>query len=358
MPDPLASNHSITAGLKIGSRLIDDQHPTYIVAEVSANHHQCLATARELIYAIKETGADAVKLQTYTADSMTIDSHQSDFLIGEGTAWAGQRLYQLYAQAATPWEWHAELFDLARQLGLDCFSTPFDRAAVDFLETLQPVAYKIASFELVDLPLIEYVASKRRPVILSTGMATLEEIADAVAIVQQQGAPMALLKCTSAYPAPLTAMNLRSIVTLQENFRVPVGLSDHSLHSEVAVAAVSLGARIIEKHITLSRQYVGPDSSFSLEPSEFRSMVLSIRMAETALGTPEFCATEAEQVCRMFRRSLYAVKDIVVGEPLTEENVRCVRPGHGLAPKFLKQILGRSVTRDIPRGTPIDWGCL
>jgi pseudaminic acid synthase len=341
--------------ITIGHRSLGPEQPAYIVAEVSANHHQSLATARELIYAIREAGADAVKLQTYTADSLTIDSDRPDFLIGAGTAWQGQRLHQLYAQAATPWQWHAELFDLARQLGLDCFSTPFDQAAVDFLEKLDPVAHKVASFELVDLPLIEYIASKRRPVIMSTGMATYEEIADAVAVVQQHGVPLILLKCTSAYPAPLNSMHLRAMQTLREKFRVMVGLSDHSLYPEVTVAAISLGARVIEKHITLSRQFAGPDSSFSLEPLEFADMVRRVRIAEQALGSPSLVPSEAEAACRKLRRSLYAVADIAKGETLTLENVRSIRPGFGLAPKHLTQLLGRRAIKDIPRGTPLSW---
>jgi pseudaminic acid synthase len=339
----------------LGERIIDTTSRCYIAAEMSANHHQSLTTACELIYAMKEAGADAVKLQTYTPDSLTIDSDLSDFRIGSGTAWEGKRLYQLYQQAMTPWEWHGELFELAKKLGLDCFSSPFDRAAVDFLEPLNPIAYKIASFELVDLPLIEYVASQGRPVIISTGMASLEEISQAVAVVKSQGAPLALLKCTSAYPAPVSAMNLRTIPELVNRFGVPVGLSDHSFHVEVAVTAVALGARIIEKHFTLSREQAGPDSGFSLEPHEFRAMVKSVRMAEQALGEISFAANDAELACRSFRRSLYAVRTIVAGEPFTLDNVRSIRPASGLPPQHLPEILKRTAACNIPRGTPLTW---
>jgi pseudaminic acid synthase len=339
----------------LGQRAINIASPCYIVAEMSANHHQSLATAREIIYAIKESGADAVKLQTYTPDSLTIDSDQGDFQIGSGSVWEGKRLYQLYEQAMTPWEWHGELFELAHKLGLDCFSSPFDYAAVDFLESFNPIAYKIASFELIDLPFVEYVASRRRPVILSTGMATLEEISEAVAVVRSQSAPVALLKCTSAYPAPVESMNLRTIPELIKQFGVPVGLSDHSFQREVAVTAVALGARIIEKHFTLSRDHSGADSSFSLEPNEFRAMVESVRTAELALGQIAFANDESELACRNLRRSLYAVKSISVGELFTLENVRSIRPAAGLPPKHLQEILQRSAACDIARGTPLTW---
>lgn len=340
---------------QIGQRVIDEASPCYIVAEMSANHYQSLSKARDIIHAIKECGADAVKLQTYTPDSLTIDSDQNDFQIGAGTIWEGKRLYQLYKAAMMPWDWHGELFELAEKLGLDCFSSPFDRASVDFLESFEPVAYKIASFELVDLPFIEYVASKKRPVIMSTGMATLEEISEATAVVRAVGTPLALLKCTSAYPAPVASMNLRTIPELARQFGVPVGLSDHSLHVEVPLTAVALGARIIEKHFTLSRQQPGSDSAFSLEPGEFRAMVDSVRTAELALGKVEFANEESEVGCRNFRRSLYAVKSIAAGELFTLDNVRSIRPAAGLPPKHLPDILQRSAVCDIARGTALTW---
>jgi pseudaminic acid synthase len=336
-------------------RLRDARHPCYIVAEMSANHLQDRKVARDLIYAMKEAGADAVKLQTYTPDSMTIDSDQAAFRIGSGTVWEGRQLYALYREAMTPWEWHAELFELARSLQMDCFSSPFDRAAVDFLEQFNPVAYKIASFELVDLPLINYVASQGRPVILSTGMATVDEIAEAVAAVKSHHVPLALLKCTSAYPAPVSSMNLLGMAQIKDRFQAPVGLSDHSLHPEVAVAAVALGARVIEKHFTLDRRNGGADSSFSLEPLEFRALVESVRVVEAALGQPHLDCDETERVCKAFRRSLYAIQPIGAGERFTEQNVRSIRPAGGLAPKYLDEILQRRAACDIQRGTPIVW---
>ncbi len=340
---------------EINKRLIAGDEPTYIIAEMSANHHQEIVLARELIHAMRESGADAVKLQTYTPDTMTIDCDTKHFRIGAGTLWEGRRLHELYAEAATPWEWHAELFELANALDMDCFSSPFDRSAVDFLETLNPPAYKIASFELVDIPLIEYVASQGRPMIMSTGMATLDEIGQAVEVVQRAGVPLALLKCTSAYPAPPSEMNLRTIADLGKRFDVMTGLSDHTMGTAVPVAAVALGARIIEKHFTLSRNRPGPDSAFSLEPGEFRAMVDAVRVAEAALGRISYERTEREQASLAFRRSLFAVADIAAGDPFTNANVRVIRPGDGLPPRHLNEILGRQAARFIARGTPLSW---
>jgi pseudaminic acid synthase len=337
----------------INGRHIGPGHPAWLIAEMSANHHQDLAEARDLIHAMHESGADAVKLQTYTPDTMTIDCDQPHFQVGPGTIWEGRRLHELYRQACTPWEWQAELFELARQLGMDCFSTPFDCTSVDFLEELQPPCYKIASFELVDLPLIEYVASRGRPIIMSTGMGTVDEIDDAVQVVRRAGVPLALLKCTSAYPAPPESMNLRTIPDLANRFGVPAGLSDHTLGSEVAIAAVALGACVIEKHFTLSRAKSGPDSAFSMEPHEFQAMVTSVRNTEAALGQVSYCRSDAEQASTVFRRSLFAVQDIRAGEPFTTSNVRCIRPGNGLPPKHLNHVLGQLATVDIRRGTPL-----
>ena len=332
-----------------------DSFVTYIIAEMSANHNQDFDQAVKIVRAMKEAGADAVKLQTYTPDTLTIDSDQPDFVVGEGSLWTGQKLYDLYSQAYMPWEWHADLFQLAAELGLDCFSTPFDSGAVDFLEQFNPPAYKVASFELTDLGLIEYIASKGRPVIMSTGMGTREEIGEAVEVVKQTGVPLTLLKCTSAYPSPPDSMNLRTIPDLASTFGVPVGLSDHTLGISVPIAAVALGATVIEKHFTLSRAQAGPDRAFSLEPDEFRDLVDAVRTVELALGQINYDLTEKEQSSAAFRRSLYAVEDIAAGEALTAENIRSIRPGHGLKPKYLGKVLGKRAARAITRGAPLSW---
>ena len=347
------------AAFAINGRAIGAGRPTYVVAELSANHGQRFAQAVELVRAAKAAGADAVKVQTYTADTLTIDAETPPFRIHAGTPWSGRTLYDLYREAYTPWDWQPKLQALALELGLDFFSSPFDRTAVDFLEGLQVPAYKVASFELVDLPLIAYIAATRRPMILSTGMATLEEIEQALQAARSAGATqLALLKCTSAYPAAPEEMHLRTIPHLAETFQVPVGLSDHTLGHTVPLAAVALGACIVEKHLTLSRQVAGPDSQFSLEPDEFKAMVAAIRIAERALGQVRYAAGELEQRSRVFRRSLFAVETIKAGDLLTERNVRSIRPGTGLPPKHLAEVLGRRATQDIPRGTPLDWSLL
>lgn len=334
---------------------ITDPSRCYIIAEMSANHQGSLQTAREIIYAAKEAGADAVKLQTYTADTLTIDCDRADFLIGKGTIWEGRKLHELYEEAFTPWEWHAELFELAKELKLDCFSSPFDNSSVDFLEQFNPPAYKIASFEMIDLPLIEYVASKGRPIIMSTGMATLDEISEAVEVVIDANVSLTLLKCTSAYPAPPDSMNLATIQHLATTFSVPCGLSDHTMGIEIPVAAVALGAKVIEKHFTLSRDVPGPDSAFSLEPKEFKAMVEAVRNVEMAIGSVSYAQTEKESASRAFRRSLYVVEDIGAGEQFTSTNVRSIRPGFGLAPKHLSKILNRKAAVDLARGTALNW---
>ena len=326
---------------------------TYMIAELSANHGGNLTHALKVIHAMKEAGADAVKLQTYTADTLTIDCDREEFRVGKGTLWEGRTLYDLYQEAHTPWEWHAALFKLATDLGMDCFSTPFDRTAVDFLEELNPPCYKIASFELVDLPLIEYVASKGRPIIMSTGMGSLAEISEAVDVVKAAGVPLALLKCTSAYPSPPESMNLRTIPHLAEAFGVPTGLSDHTLGIAVPVAAVALGACIVEKHFTLSRSDPGPDSAFSLEPHEFDAMVDGVRVAEKSLGKVNYQLTEEELASKTFRRSLFVVKDVEPGEPFTDKNVRSIRPGNGLSPKHFGRVIERRAAAKISRGTPL-----
>lgn len=342
--------------INISDQIIGDKTSVYIIAEISANHNQSYEQAVKLIHAAKNSGADAVKLQTYTPDTITIDCKSELFQVGKGTLWEGKYLYDLYGEAYTPWEWHAGLFEEAKKLGLDIFSTAFDPTAVDFLEELSVPLHKVASFEIVDIPLIEKMAATGKPLIISTGMASLGEIEEAVQAARGAGADqIALLKCTSAYPAPPEEMNLRTIPHLAEAFGVPVGLSDHTLGIEVPVAAVCMGACIVEKHFTLSRSQPGPDSAFSLEPQEFASMVKAIRTAEKALGEVHYGVSEQEAKSRVFRKSLFAVKDIKNGELLTCENVQSIRPGYGLHPKYLKEVLGRRATCDLKKGVPLTW---
>jgi pseudaminic acid synthase len=345
-----------TTYIEINKHKIGSNFPVYIVAELSANHRQKLDEAIELIRAAKEAGADAVKLQTYTPDTLTIPSDAPEFQITGSTPWDGKTLYDLYSEAYMPWEWQPRLKKVADDLGIDLFSTPFDRTAVDFLEKMGVPAYKVASFEIVDTPLIDYIASKGKPVIISTGMATLAEIDEAVQAARGAGASeIALLKCTSVYPAPSEEMNLRTIPDLAKKFRVPVGLSDHTMEIAVPVAAVALGACIVEKHFTLSRSVPSPDSAFSVEAQEFKAMVKAIRTAEKAVGEVRYEVGEQEAKSRVFRRSLFVVKDIRAGDILTEENVRSIRPGCGLHPRHLKDVLGRHAAQDIRQGTPLRW---
>jgi len=328
----------------------------FIIAELSANHQQNFDIAVESIKAIKECGADAVKLQTYTPDTITINCDNEYFQIKQGTIWDGTTLYQLYQKAYTPWEWQPKLKKTAEELGLICFSTPFDKTAVDFLEEMNVPAYKIASFEIVDIPLIEYAASKGKPIIISTGIATEEEIKEAVdACKRMNNDQIALLKCTSEYPAPIEDANLNIIPLLKEKFNTVVGLSDHTLGTVVPVAAVALGARIIEKHFILDKKLGGPDASFSLEPHEFKKMVDEIRQVEKALGKSSFELNDKIKKSRTFARSLFAVKDIRAGELLTEENIKSIRPSYGLPPKYFKIILGKRAKKDIKKGTPLNW---
>jgi N-acetylneuraminate synthase len=343
------------AQIKIGERTIGPGLAIYVIAEVSANHHQDFDQAVKIIRAAKEAGADAVKLQTYTPDTMTIACNRPEFRI-KGTIWEGRNLYELYGEAYTPWDWHPRLKQVANDLGLDLFSSPFDVTAVDFLEAMNVPAHKVASFELVDIPLIRKMARTGKPLIMSTGMATVEEIEEAVQTARKAGAEqIALLKCTSAYPALPEEMNLRTIPELSRRFGVPVGLSDHTMGTAVPVAAVALGACIIEKHLTLSRSEPGPDSAFSLEPQEFKAMVDAVRVAEKALGAVNFGIGTKEANSRVFRRSLFVVQDVKRGEVFTEENIRSIRPGHGLHTRHLSDVLGRSAARDIERGTPLSW---
>ena len=341
--------------IEINGRPIGAGYPVYVIAELSANHGQSFDQAAGLVRAAKASGADAVKLQTYTADTLTIDCAKEFFRI-DGTLWHGRTLYDLYREAFTPWEWQPKLKALADDLGMDLFSTPFDASAVDFLEAMQVPAHKIASFENCDIGLIQTIAATGKPIIASTGMATLAEIAELVETAKAGGSTqLALLKCTSAYPAPPEEMNLRTIPHLAAAFAVPVGLSDHTLGAAAAIAAVSLGACIIEKHFTHSRSAGGPDSAFSLEPPEFKQMVDGIRVAEKALGTIHYGLSSAELKSRVFRRSLFVVKDLKAGENFTGENIRSIRPAHGLHTRHLPNILGRAATRDLERGTPLSW---
>jgi pseudaminic acid synthase len=345
--------------IQIAGRNIGPGEPAYIIAELSANHGQDFTQAVEIVRAAHSAGADAVKLQTYTADTLTIQSGKDYFRAGKGTLWEGRTLHDLYCEAYTPWEWQPELKRIANDLGLHLFSTPFDATAVDFLEQMDVPAYKIASFELVDLPLIRRVAATGKPVIMSTGMATLQEIEEAVEAARTAGvSALALLKCTSAYPASPDEMHLRTIPHLSRMFGVPAGLSDHTLGIAVPVAAVALGACIVEKHITLSRATPGPDSAFSLEPREFKDMVEAIRTAERALGAVRYGVSKREAASRNFRRSLFITEDVRAGSPLTPENVRSIRPANGLPPKHYDEVLGRRVARDVERGTPLSWELL
>ena len=342
--------------MKIGNFEIGKDNKVFIIAELSANHNQNFDLALESIKTIKECGADAIKLQTYTADTLTIDSDKEYFKIQQGTVWDGTTLYHLYQKAYTPWAWQPKLKAYAEELGLECFSSPFDKSAVDFLEKMNVPAYKIASFEIVDIPLIEYVASKGKPVIISTGIATEEEIGEAVnACLKFGNDQIALLKCTSEYPAPIEDANLKTIPALAKKFNTVVGLSDHSLGTIVSTAAIALGAQIIEKHFILDRKIGGPDSAFSLEPAEFKKMIDDIRMVEKALGKESFELTDKIKRSRKFARSLFVVKDIKAGEIFTEENVRSIRPSHGMSPKSINEILGKKATKNIERGTPLSW---
>lgn len=339
--------------ISIAGRRIGPGHRPYIVAELSGNHGGSIDRALELIEIAKAKGADAVKLQTYRADTLTIDADGPDFTI-RGGLWDGRRLYELYEEAHTPWEWHPRLFQSARELGLTIFSTPFDATAVTFLEKLAAPAHKIASFELVDLPLIRSVAATGKPVVMSTGMASMEEIDEAVGTFRAAGGQeLALLHCVSSYPAPAEQSNLRRIPALAERYGCAVGLSDHTLGTDVAVAAVALGACLIEKHVTMRRADGGPDAEFSLEPDELARLVEGARTSFEALGDGQPKRADAEAGSLVFRRSLYVVSDIAAGELFTAQNVRIIRPGYGLAPRLLPEVLGCRAARDLKRGTAL-----
>ena len=348
----------MTRSVLIADRAVGDGQPPYLVAELSANHNGEIERALRIMELAKTAGVDAVKLQTYTADTMTIDSDSPDFLI-EGGLWDGYSLYDLYSEASTPWEWHAQLFEKGRELGITVFSTPFDESAVDFLETFDPPAYKIASFEATDLPLVRRVAATGKPIIASTGMSTREEIGELVETARSAGTKdLILLHCISSYPAPVEDTNLRTIRHMAETFDVVVGLSDHTLGTTVAIAGVSAGAALIEKHVTLQRSDGGPDAAFSLEPPEILSMVENCNTAWLALGHVNYDRTPSEKANLKFRRSIYATADIAAGETLTKDNIRSIRPGLGLPPKYIDTILGQQSVKAITRGTPISWALL
>lgn len=339
--------------IRINERMVGEGQPAYIIAEMSANHAGSIDRALELIHVAKESGADCVKIQTYTPDTMTIDCSNEYFQIGKGT-WEGENLYSLYQKAYTPWEWQARLRDEAAEVGIDFLSTPFDRTSVDFLEELGVRFYKIASFELVDIPLLEYIASRNKPIIMSTGMGTLEEITEAVHAIYGTGnRQLALMKCSSAYPAKSEGMNLATIRDLKARFDIPVGLSDHSMGAFSAATAVAMGASIIEKHFCVSRAIENPDSSFSMEPDEFADMVRQVREVEKAMGTVAYGVSAQEESNRCFRRSLFVVQDIAAGEVFTPENIRSIRPAYGLKPKYYKEVLGRTARCFLKRGTPL-----
>lgn len=343
-------------GIAIGARKIGAGEAVYVIAELSANHNHDFEQAVRLVRAAKEAGADAVKLQTYTPDTITMRSDREYFRVTGGTLWDGKTLHELYGEAYTPWEWQPKLMQVAKDAGLDLFSSPFDETSVTFLEQMDVPAYKVASFELVDIPLIQKIASTAKPIIMSTGMATVNEIDEALQTARLAGAmQIALLKCTSAYPSNADEMNLRTIPEMINRFGVPVGLSDHSAEIAVPVAAVTLGACIIEKHLTISRSVKGPDSAFSLEPQEFKAMVDAVRVTEKALGVVEFGASAREQSSLAFRRSLFVVTDIKRGEQFSRVNIRSIRPGHGLHTRHMKDMIGKRARRDIDRGTPLSW---
>lgn len=342
--------------MNIGNFKVNDKSPCFIIAELSANHGHDINIAKETIKAAKECGADAIKLQTYTADTITIDCDNKYFQINQGTLWDGTTLYKLYQEAYTPWEWQKELKEYAESLGLVCFSSPFDKSAVDFLEDLEVPAYKVASFEINDIPLIEYIASKGKPIIISTGIATLEDIELAVETCKKSGNNnIILLKCTSQYPAKLEDANLNTMVDLRERFGVTVGLSDHTMDIEVPITAVSLGAKVIEKHFILDRSIGGPDADFSLDKKEFKAMVDYVRKAEKAMGIVSYDLDEKKMKSREFSRSLFIVKDVKKGDIITKENVRSIRPGYGLHTKYYDEVLGKKFNDDLKKGTPLSF---
>jgi len=345
----------VTRTIRIGERLVGDGQPTFVIAEMSANHGGDLNVALEIVRLAAEAGADAIKLQTYTADTMTLDSNASPFQISGGL-WDGYTLYKLYEEAHTPWAWHEALFAEAKKLGLICFSSPFDATAVDFLEQFEPPVYKLASFEVTDLPLVRKIASTGRPVIMSTGMASLDEISTCVETLRSNGCPdIAVLRCVSSYPADPADFDLATIPDIASRFDVVAGLSDHSMGHTVAVTSVALGGHIIEKHFIRSRSDGGPDAAFSMEPAEFATLMTAVREADACIGKVRYGAGVAESANITFRRSLFVARDVQAGEIFTPETVRVIRPGHGLAPDALDKVLGRPAAHDIAAATPMEW---
>ena len=344
--------------MKIKDRQIGENHPPYIIAELSANHNGSLERALKTIKMAKSMGADAVKFQTYTPDTLTIDSDKEDFKI-KGGLWDGLTLYELYKSAFTPFEWHEEMFNYAQSVGITCFSTPFDESAVDLLEDLNTPAYKVASFEIIDIPLIQYIASTKKPMIISTGMANKEEIQEAVDVARENGNnELILLHCISGYPTPVEQCNLMTIPDMKNCFGLPVGLSDHTLGIEVSIASIALGASVIEKHVTLNASDKGPDSEFSIEPDQLNSLCIKCKSAWKALGSAGYERKPVERDNIKFRRSIYVVRDIDSGEVLTKENIRSIRPGYGLPPKYFNELIGKRVKSRVEKGTPLDWDML
>ncbi len=342
--------------VKIENHIISSSSPAFIVAEISANHNQDYNRAVEVIHAAKEAGADAVKLQTYTADTITIDCDSDYFQITQGTVWDGMTLYQLYQEAYTPWEWQPKLMEEAQKLGLICFSSPFDFTAVDFMESMKMPAYKVASYEINDIPLIRKIAKLQKPIIFATGIAYPEDIRRALDTCREEGnEDIILLKCVSSYPTPYEEINLRTIPALAETYDCLVGISDHSMGGTVAAGAVALGARMVEKHLTLRRADGGPDSSFSMEPEEFAAMVRDIRIMDKALGSAEYTLTKTQKIEHEGSRSLFVVADITAGEVLTPENIRSIRPGNGLHTMHYEDVLGKRAKVDLKKGTPLSW---
>jgi len=350
----MQAKHITIDGEKIG-----DNYPVYIIAELSGNHLQDFNRAKVMIRKAKECRVNAIKMQTYTPDTITMNCDNEYFQIKENNTWSGRTLYQLYQEAQTPWEWHEELFNYGKELGITMFSSPFDLTAVDFLEDLNVPAYKIASFELTDIELVKKIAKTGKPIIMSIGLSSLAEIDETVSIIKDNGNDLAILHCVSSYPAPASEMNIRTIPHLKETFQVPVGLSDHHLGNEIAIASIALGANIIEKHFILDRKLKGPDAQFSLEPEELLSLVRSIRTVEEGLGDIKYgTAGKEEEKNKIFRRSIFAIKDIKKGDYFTSDNVKIIRPSYGLKPRFWNILLGKKATKEIKHGSPISWDML